>query len=353
MMKNKEKFMNILTTSKYICYKTNVIQNDICQREIKMKIIDRKTKIKIARYYYIENYTQTQIARKLSIPRQTINRVVQNLAKEGIIRFEIIGEKEYFTELESELEKKYGLKQVIIIDYDGSEDMVNRLGEKGAQYLQNIIKSNMRLGLSWGKTLGALASRLPQKNLKEVLVVQLVGGSNNIDNLVKADEITRIVAEKLNGKSMLLYAPSHVNSKRTKEMLLEESNIKSVFNEMKQCDIAVIGIGHMRKDATLFKEKYLSEKEYYELIQANCVGDICSRYFNREGQIVSHRINERVLGIDINHLKRIPIVVGIAGGEYKCDAIEGALKGGFLNVLITTKNVAEKLVDEGEEKSGG
>lgn len=312
-----------------------------------MKSIDRKAKIKIARYYYMDNYTQTQIARKLSIPRQTINRVVQDLVEEGIVRFEIIGEKEYFADLESELEKKYDLRQAIIVDYDGSENMVNRLGEKGVNYLLSIMKPNMKLGLSWGRALGALATRLPQKNIKGILVVQLVGGSNNIDNSVKADEITRIVAEKLGGKPMLLYAPSHVNSKETREMFLSETNIKSVFNQMKLCDIAVIGIGDMSKDATLFKEKYLSEDAYHELLGVNCVGDICSRYFDTEGQIVSHKINDRVLGIDIDHLKKIPMVIGIAGGEYKYDAIKGALNGGFLNVLITTKDVAKKLVAEG------
>lgn len=306
--------------------------------------IDRKIKIKIARYYYIENYTQTKIAEMLSIPRQTVNRVVQNLISEGIVRFEIIGDEEYYTGIETELEKKYGLKQAIIIDYNDPKEIETRLGQKGAEYLQNVVKPSMRLGLSWGNTLGALAEWLPKKEIKDINVVQLVGGTNYMQSSMKADEITRIIAQKLNGRSYLLYAPSHVKNQETKRILLNESNIQGIFREIEKCDIAFIGIGSMQKNATLFQENYLSKQEYEELIAEGCVGDICSHYFDREGKIVEHPVNDIVIGIDIENLRRIPLVVGIAGGMDKQEAITGALKGGYLDVLITTRDIAETLL---------
>jgi len=73
------------------------------------------------------------------------------------------------------------------------------------------------------------------------------------------------------------------------------------------------------------------------------VGDICSRYFNSEGRIVDHKINDIVIGIEVEDLLKIPLVIGVAGGAYKLSSIAGALKGGYLDVLITTKDVAEQL----------
>lgn len=307
--------------------------------------IDRKTKIKIARYYYSENYTQTKIADLLSIPRQTVNKIVQNLVADGIVRFEIIDDQNYFTEIETELEKKFGLKQAIVIDYSDPNEMSSLLGQKGAEYLLDILKPGISIGLSWGNTLGALANRLPPRKIKDAKVVQLVGGSNYLRNSMKADEITRITAAKLNGESYLLYAPSHVNNIETKKMMLNEKNIQTVFSEIKRCDVAVIGIGSLSRQATLFQENYLSENEYKELMKEDCVGDICSRYFNSEGKIVNHKINDIVIGVEVEDLLNIPLVIGVAGGDYKKASIAGALKGGFLDVLITTKDVAEQLVE--------
>jgi DNA-binding transcriptional regulator LsrR (DeoR family) len=308
--------------------------------------INKKTKVKIARYYYHEGFTQTKIAEKLSIPRQTVNKIVKNLVDDGIVRIEIIEGPYFNTELENKLEKKYKLKQVILVDYDDPEEINNLLGKKGANFLESLLNSNTKVGLSWGNTLSSFASNLTKKNYKDVTVVQLVGGSNNLDNSIKADEITRITAEKIGGESCLLYAPSHVQNQKNKEAFLSEENIENVFNEMNDCDMAVVGIGEMSENATLFKGKYLSKVHYEELLAADCVGDICSRYFDSEGKIVNHPINNTVIGIDIEKLKDIPVVIGIAGGENKFKAISGALKGNFLDVLITTTDVAKKLIGE-------
>jgi len=308
--------------------------------------VSRKTKIKIARYYYHEGFTQTKIADKLSIPRQTINKVVKNLVNDGIVRIEIIEEPGFYTELESRLEKKFKLKQAILVSYDDPTEMINLLGKKAANYFESLVKSKTKVGLSWGKTLSAFTANMSQNNYKDIRVVQLVGGSNNLDNSIKADEIARTTAEKLGGKSCLLYAPSHVQNKKTKKTFLAEDNIKNVFKEMKDCDIAVVGIGEMSEKATLFKDKYLSHTHHQELLAAGCVGDICSRYFNEEGEIVDHPINHTVIGIDIKDLKDIPLVIGVAGGESKHKAISGALKGEFLDILITTTDVAKNLLGE-------
>lgn len=307
--------------------------------------IDKKIKIKIAKYYYQEEYTQTRIAKKLSIPRQTINKIVNNLVDEGIVRIEI-NDEGFFTDLENDLEKKFDLKQAIVTDYVDQDDMVNSLGKKGSEYLMRIINKDTKLGISWGKTLAAFASALPQTDFNGVSVVQLVGGTNSLANSVKADEITRLIANKFNGKSYLLYAPSHVKNKETKEMFLEEDNIKNVFQNMQECDVAIVGIGQLSKEATIFKENYLQEADFHDLAATGCVGDICSRYYDKDGYIVSHRINDTTIGIDIETLRGIPTVVGIAGGIKKFEAILAALQGDFLDVLITTKDVAEKLVGQ-------
>jgi DNA-binding transcriptional regulator LsrR (DeoR family) len=55
-------------------------------------------------------------------------------------------------------------------------------------------------------------------------------------------------------------------------------------------------------------------------------------------------LNESVIAIELSDLKQVERVVGIAGGRRKFDAIRGALRGRRINVLITDKGTAERLV---------
>jgi DNA-binding transcriptional regulator LsrR (DeoR family) len=46
----------------------------------------------------------------------------------------------------------------------------------------------------------------------------------------------------------------------------------------------------------------------------------------------------------LEQLKRVRRTIGIAGGSRKVPAIRGALLGGYINVLVTDRLSAEKLL---------
>ena len=50
----------------------------------------------------------------------------------------------------------------------------------------------------------------------------------------------------------------------------------------------------------------------------------------------------------IEELKAIPNVVGVAGGTDKVEAIQGALAGQYIDVLVTTEEVARALLADPE-----
>ena len=87
-----------------------------------------------------------------------------------------------------------------------------------------------------------------------------------------------------------------------------------------------------------------SAKELKSLSDRGAVGDICLRFFDADGAPVVTPLNERVIAIELADLKRVDRVVGIAGGRRKFAAIRGALRGRRINVLITDRSTAERLV---------
>ena len=73
-------------------------------------------------------------------------------------------------------------------------------------------------------------------------------------------------------------------------------------------------------------------------------GDICSRFYDINGIAVETNMNEKTLSIDIARLKQVRYSVGIAIGEEKYTGIIGALRGGYINCLVTNRETAERLL---------
>ncbi len=301
--------------------------------------------IKIAYYYYKLGMTQGKIAKKMSVSRQKVNRLIGTLVDEGIVNITINGYENYYIEMEKKIEKQYSLKEAIIIDNDEEENLIEKLGIAGANYLDKVVKRGSTIGVSWGKTLSSVAENITNSKKKDISVVQLVGGLNMEHRSINADEITRAIADAFNGKPNIMYAPAIVKDINTKQTLMSDRSIKSIFDKIYECDMAMVGIGELSRNATLFKHNYLSEEDFQKLKEENCVGDICSHYFNIEGEPVLNEINNRVIGPSLSDLNEIDLVIGIAGGKEKVAAIKGALRGRHLDVLITDNTVAKNIID--------
>jgi DNA-binding transcriptional regulator LsrR (DeoR family) len=73
-------------------------------------------------------------------------------------------------------------------------------------------------------------------------------------------------------------------------------------------------------------------------------GHVCLRFYNAVGEEMKNPLCATVFGIELAHLKSIPSVVGIAGGKRKHQAILGALRGEWVDVLITDQFSAEAIL---------
>ena len=305
---------------------------------------DKRTLIKIAHYYYKQGLTQQEIAEKLLMSRQKVNRLVKRLIEESIVTIHINGYLNNCIDIENELEKKFKLKQAIVVPHMEGEDLFDSLGAAGAVYLNDIIDDNNIIGVAWGRTMLKLATHLTKTSKKNISVVQLVGATNSENAAIQSDEITRIIANKLGGTPQFMYAPTFVRNEETKKALMSEESIKSSFNMMNKCHIIINSVGELKQDPPLSGMLYPSQTELDNLIELGTVGNTCRRYYDINGKIINTSINSTVMGIEIEDLKKIPTVVAIAGGDEKVLAILGALRGGFLNVLITDDETASSLL---------
>jgi DNA-binding transcriptional regulator LsrR (DeoR family) len=125
-----------------------------------------------------------------------------------------------------------------------------------------------------------------------------------------------------------------------------KSKFDTVIDKAKSANIALVGIGSNKQSSTMLKLEYFSSQDFNKLIEKGAIGDICSNFYDIQGNIINNvRLNNRILGMGIRELKNLPIVIGVACGEDKKEAILGALRGGFINTIVTNQGVAEYLIN--------
>jgi DNA-binding transcriptional regulator LsrR (DeoR family) len=309
---------------------------------------ERRQVVKVANLYYIDGWTQAQISKKIGASRPIISKLL-NMAKEtGIVEVFIKDESVHTVELEQQLEKKYGLEDVVVAPTIGlSPEMVKRtIVQAGAHYISKNLKNVNHLGISWGTTVAELVKEYQFERRKDIKIIPLEGGMGRRFGEVHANQIAYELAKKMNSRCSYLYAPAIVETKELKERLMEMQDIKTVLEEGKNVDMAVIGIGNPFKESTLKEIGYLQDRDLDDLCTMGAVGDIGFRFFNESGKPIRHPLNDKVIGLSLDQLKQIKKVIAVADGTHKLKSIMGALRGNYVNVLIIDEQTASMLLNE-------
>ncbi len=299
--------------------------------------------VKIARLYYEEGYTQQEIAKKLSISRPQISKLLKKARDKGIVKIEILYKEEDFSALEISLSRKFNLNEVMIVP--SYADIKDALALGGGKYLKRVLKDNLIISLSWGSTLRRLVDTLEVKKKYKIDVVPIMGGMGNRGSKITSSEIARTLSEKIGGVHYVIHAPVVVKDVSTKKALLEEDVINDIFKKAKNADFSFVGIGRITDTSTMIREGYIKREDFEELKDKGVVGDVCTTFFDIEGNVIDTELNKRIIGLDVRDLKNSTIV-GIGGGREKREAILGALRGGFIDVLITDKDTGAYLLNK-------
>ena len=109
-------------------------------------------------------------------------------------------------------------------------------------------------------------------------------------------------------------------------------------------EATLIGIGSVLSSATILRHSVVIESQLAQYRDRGAVGDILAEWYDRDGKVVDADFHRLRIGIPISDLQAMPNVIAVAGGIAKLDAIADALAGKYLDVLITTEDVAEALV---------
>lgn len=305
--------------------------------------------IEAAKLYYLLDYNQNEIAKLLGVSRPTVSRLLQQAKAGGIVQITIKDPNENVENLGKQLEQKFNLKKAVVASIPQYENHIikNYLGEKAALYLHEIVKDEDIIGVTWGTTLYHVAIELKQKFVKNVKIVQLKGGVSLAETNTYASEILYLFGKAYHTAPHHLPLPAIVDHVVVKQAMEADRHIRQILELGKQANIALFTIGPIKTDSLLFQLGYIAESDMNSLT-GKAVGDICSRFFDKNGEICNESLNERTLGINLNDLRKKEYSILVGGGPQKIEGIYGALKGGYANVLITDQFTAQFLLDKSE-----
>ena len=303
---------------------------------------------KVARMYYDQGIRQHEITERLNIHQSKVSRILKRAREANLVRISVATPAGFFPGLEDALESRFQLKEAVVIDSDGEEERVVRdLGAAAAFYVETTIKPQMVIGISsWSRSLFAMVDALhPSTAGAGGKVVQILGGVGNASTQYQAMLLAQRLAGLIGASPVLLQAPGVVGSAEAKAVLTKDTAVEEAARLFAKLDLALVGIGSLEPSTLLASSgNIFSTEERQQLGRSGAVGDICLQFIDKEGRPVESPLMKRVIGIDLATLKSTPRVVGIAAGESKIRAILASLKGQWINVLITDRRTAERLI---------
>jgi DNA-binding transcriptional regulator LsrR (DeoR family) len=303
---------------------------------------------KIARMYYDQGIRQQEITERLNIHQSKISRMLKRAREANIVRISVTTPSGVFPELEDALESRFQLKEAVVIDSDGEEERIVRdLGAAAAFYVETTIKPKIIIGISsWSRSLFSMVDTLhPSSAGAGGKVVQILGGVGNASTEYQAMLLAQRLAGLIGASPVLLQAPGVVGSPQARAVLVKDAAVQQASKLFPKLDLALVGIGSLQPSSLLASSgNIFSIEERRQLGRSGAVGDICFQFIDKEGRLIASPLMERVIGIDLVTLKSTPRVVGIAGGESKVPAILASLKAKWLNVLITDRRTAGRLI---------
>ena len=306
---------------------------------------------RVAQMYHIEKRRQAEIADHLRLSQATVSRMLKRAEAEDIVRTSVIPPAGTYSELESALREKYGLPEAVVVECTEDRDaaIMARIGEAAAHLLEVTLAPGEIIGVSsWSQTIFKMVENIhPQKSAQVKYVVQTLGGMGDPSVQTHATQLTTRLARLTGAEPKLLPVQGLTSSREAKLLMLADPFVRETMDLFGSITLAIVGIGAVEPSELLARSgNIFSSRELADLAEAGAVGDISLRFFDANGRPVKTPLDERVIGLPLEDLKKVDRVIALAGGAKKAAAIAGALRVGVIDMLVTDKFTAQRLIDQ-------
>lgn len=296
----------------------------------------------VARQYFVDGTSKVDIAEQTGLSRFKVARLLDRAKAIGLVRIEISYPGAIDVDTSGTLQRVLGLHHALVLDVPEDHPATLRaaLGGAAADLLSEIVTADDVLGLAWARSVSAMSTALTR--LAPCTVVQLTGALPQVDE--SATELVRNAARTGGGAAYFFYAPMVVATAQTAEALRQQPEVDRAMAKIPSVTKAVVGVGAWEPtQSTLYDA--IEAEERSALHRLGVRAEVSGLLIDAAGKPVTAPLTERVLGISVEQVRRIPEVLGVVYGAAKAHAVLAAVRGGLVNSLITHRSLAQALID--------
>jgi len=282
---------------------------------------EREMLLEIARLYYMEERSQAQIAQRFDISRSLVSKLLKRARNEHLVTISLQKPRERHHRHASVIMERFGMKDVLIepnAETPGdAQDLAQRVGSRGARYLESVLRPDMSIGIEWGTSLYHMIDQVsPDASYSGISVVQLHGVIDAASLDIEGFTLVRTLGQRLEASVHVMQAPMMVQDVSLCERLTSEEKIARTIRAAQQVETAMIS----------------------------------GWFIDRFGDLIDIPANKRIIGLHPHLFRKIPLVIAVAYGREKGEAVHAALRGGYVDVLITDAAAAEIIIQLMEEE---
>lgn len=305
---------------------------------------DLHTLVRVARLYYELGETQEAIASIIGVTRPQVSRLLKEARAEGVVEIRIVDDAPVRTDVGETLRARFGLRAVHLApSLDGPAELTRRrVGRLGGEVLASCVRDGMVVGIGDGAAVSAVADELSSDvSHVDATVVPLCGGFWRAGSGV---EPFRRIGEALGATVQSLHAPGLLDSAAVRDALCAHAGVRAVIDLWSRLDVALFGIG-----GPAWSEAAVGSAALEEIREGGAIGELLIAPFASDGRIVADGFRARTIAFDARLLPSVARTIGVAEGPGKIGPILGALRGGFLNTLVTDVRTAEAVLALAED----
>ncbi len=307
---------------------------------------DRNLLVDVAVMYYLEGKTQTEISKEMYMSRPKVSRLLKRARKLKVVDIKINYESDDFNRLIKQVQSRFGIDTVVIVKtLSSEEETIKEIGRAAANELKFHLRDDIKIGMSWGRTVASLVNSFKEKNLNNIKVVELFGAVEYGDFNQEFLSIGYEFSKKIHGTYFPLPSPLFIKDDNTRMNLIKTPIINKTLKMIDECDLIITSLGIVDSDSSQrIWDAHVDEKTREELLEKDAVGYLCAHFFDQDGNFIDHEINNQIIGIETKSIKDSKMML-VAGSMRKCKALYAILKGGYVNTLVSDDLTLRRIIE--------
>ncbi|MGO4407622.1 sugar-binding transcriptional regulator [Bosea sp. RAF48] len=311
----------------------------------KFQADQNELKLKAAWLYFVEGHTQEQVAERIGISRIKVLRLLAAAREDGTVKISINSQADSIFTLQRQLERHLKLSEAVVAPASAQSEasIAAVVGHATGQYISEQLFAGATVGVGWGATLKVCMQALTWREIEDLTVVSLLGGLTN----ATADNPSAVswrLADFYKTKLYQIAAPVFLPQADLARQLWAIPGFQDLRERARRVDIALISVGSLGEEASIFRRGILEKDELKSLAAAGAVGDVLCHFVDADGRLVDHAVNQRVMAVSPADLHDVGNVVISSGGQHKAKAIRAGIAATKATVLITDTSAAKALL---------